>query len=69
MTANPSAGDAEAIITLAHVWQEFRIRCIKLAIRSGATHQDVIEVADKLGAYILTKSERELGTTSTKDMP
>jgi hypothetical protein len=44
---------------LAHRWQSFRITCLKLALKSGATEQNAIEVADKFGKYILTKSEIE----------
>jgi hypothetical protein len=48
---------------LAHRWQSFRITCLKLALKGGATEQNVIEVADKLGTYILTRSEREIAST------
>ncbi len=43
----------------AHRWQNFRIRCIELALQSGAVGESVIGMAEKLGAYILTKSELE----------
>jgi hypothetical protein len=45
---------------LHHRWQEFRERCLTLAIKSGATGDAVIPAADKFGDYILTRSEREM---------
>jgi hypothetical protein len=53
---------SETDIEIAHRWQNFRIRCLELAIASGAKKQDAIEVADKLGLYILRKSEVEINT-------
>lgn len=50
---------------LAHRWQNFRIRCLELAIGGGAKAKDMIEVADKLADYILTISEREKATLKT----
>jgi len=47
-------------IELIHRWQGFRITCLKLAIKAGATTTDVTEIADKLGDYILTRSPKEL---------
>ena len=49
---------------MAHRWQSFRITCLKLALKGGATDQNMIEIADKLGAYILTKSKIEIGATA-----
>lgn len=54
-------------IALAHTWQSFRIRCLELAISSGAKFDSVIEVADRLGKYILTRSEVEIGASKPKD--
>lgn len=44
---------------IAHRWQSFRITCLELALKGGATEQNMIDVADKLGKYIVTKSELE----------
>jgi hypothetical protein len=40
-------------------WQNFRIRCLELAIKAGADEGDTIQVADQFGTYILTVSDRE----------
>ncbi len=48
-------------VDLAHRWQDFRIRCLELAVKVGATDETVIGIADKLGEYILTRSPREIG--------
>lgn len=50
---------------ISHRWQDFRIRCLELALKGGATTENVVEVADKLGEYILTRSEREKSTLVT----
>lgn len=56
-----------ADVELAHRWQEFRIRCLKLALKAGATTTDVTEIADKLGEYILTRSKREIENMKRKE--
>jgi hypothetical protein len=38
---------------IAHLWQNFRIRCLELAVSGGATDKNMIEVAEKLGGYIM----------------
>jgi hypothetical protein len=52
--------DASEIIALAHRWQEFRKRCLKFAFKAGATENNMTEVADRIGEYILKPSGREL---------
>jgi hypothetical protein len=44
---------------IAHRWQAFRMTCLELAVKAGATHENIIDVANKLGTYILEKSEHE----------
>lgn len=59
---------SETNIEIAHRWQEFRIRCLELALKSGATEKNVIEIADRLGLYILKRSEVEIGATKIAEM-
>jgi len=49
---------------IAHLWQELRFRCLELAVKGGATESNMIEVADRLGVYIVTKSEFEMKVTN-----
>lgn len=42
-----------------HRYQAFRIKCLELAISGGARADNIIEIADKLSAYILTRSPAE----------
>ena len=58
---------AETKVEIAHRWQDFRIRCLELAVKGGATEQNMIEVADKIGTYIMTQSERELSAAKAAD--
>lgn len=55
-------------IEIAHRWQEFRIRCLELALKGGATDATMIDVADKLGAYIITKSALEKSVPATTEL-
>jgi hypothetical protein len=47
-------------VDIAQRWQEFRVRCLELAFKGGATEKNAIEVADRLGFYILTRSDVEI---------
>ena len=44
---------------VSHRWQNFRIKCLELAIASGAKTDEAITLAEKFGEYIIVKSELE----------
>ena len=50
----------------AHIWQNFRIQCMTLAVQSGALPGDLTAMADVISEYILTKSSRELNNDKGK---
>lgn len=53
-------------VSAAHAWQAHRIRCLKLAIRAGATMEGLTDQAEMISTYILTASEAEM-QSRTKD--
>lgn len=57
----------ETATELSHRWQAHRIRCLELAVSSGATYNNIVDVAEKIGTYILTKSELEKTVHVTKE--
>ncbi len=46
----------------AHLWQDFRIRCVNMAIAANATASDgnIVTTAEAIAKYILTKDPLEL---------
>lgn len=40
-------------------WQDFRLRCVELAISGGAQGADIVSRAEEIGKYIVTRSELE----------
>jgi hypothetical protein len=46
-------------VAIAQAWQGHRILCVKLAIKAGASVENVVEIAAKIDAYIITKSVLE----------
>jgi hypothetical protein len=52
---------------IARDWQHFRTRCLELAFQGGATIEGAIEAADKLGDYILKRSEIEIRMAKAAD--
>lgn len=41
-------------------WQDFRLKCVELAIQGGAQGDDIVSLATSIGNYIITKSEIEI---------
>lgn len=54
-------------VKIAHRWQDFRLRCVQLAIDAKATAIDnnVISTAEAIAKYVITRSEQE--TEKKKD--
>lgn len=64
----PAANNMFPEKSVAHRWQDFRLRCVDLAIQGGARGDDIVPLATSIGSYIITKSEIELKTpTDTEE--
>jgi hypothetical protein len=57
----------ETPIELAHRWQGFRIRCLELAISSGAKCEEATTVAEAFSIYIMNKSKHELSAMANSE--
>lgn len=46
------------------VWQAHRIRCLELAAAFGTKPEDALGMADRIGMYILVRSDLECKQTN-----
>lgn len=51
---------------IEHIWQDFRIKCLDFAVRTGVSASECVSAAKIFESYILTPSEREKKQVSTE---
>ena len=51
--------DKDEATQIAQAWQGHRRLCVELALKCGASSDEVLDVAKRISEYIITKSDLE----------